>query len=139
MSWLISRGAIPDGLEVRHTCHTPTCVNPQHLALGDAEGNARDMAISGRRLESRLERFGQNSPLGRQSVNASRIRFTPQVAPKWQARPSRPPKDRPQRQYGRSASSASDCAFVSRPVCDLSSANIRRPSRTIQRSGKPRA
>lgn len=39
---------IPDGLFVLHHCDTPGCVRPDHLFLGDAVVNARDMAAKGR-------------------------------------------------------------------------------------------
>lgn len=34
VAWMLYRGDIPDGLEVRHKCDNPECCNPNHLELG---------------------------------------------------------------------------------------------------------
>ena len=44
MSWRFDHGAIPDGMEVMHTCDLPTCVRPSHLTLGTHAQNMADMA-----------------------------------------------------------------------------------------------
>ena len=41
-------GPIPAGLLVRHKCHTPLCVNPDHLELGTQVENLADMVAAGR-------------------------------------------------------------------------------------------
>jgi hypothetical protein len=48
VAWEIYRGPIPDGLHVLHKCDTPSCVNPDHLFLGDQAANNRDMFAKGR-------------------------------------------------------------------------------------------
>lgn len=68
-SWVLHRGAIPDGLYVLHRCDTPRCVNPDHLFLGDARINAHDCIAKGRkvakaRLFRPLRREGQGIPRG---------------------------------------------------------------------------
>ena len=40
--WVAMNGAVPDGLEVRHSCDVANCVNPNHLLIGTRQENERD-------------------------------------------------------------------------------------------------
>ena len=48
VSYELNKGAIPEGMEIRHTCHNPGCVNPKHLIVGTHQENMIDMALSNR-------------------------------------------------------------------------------------------
>lgn len=41
-------GPLPDGVEVRHSCDNPLCVNPGHLATGTHQDNMDDKRERGR-------------------------------------------------------------------------------------------
>lgn len=47
-SFMIHKGAIPDGMLIMHSCDNPHCVNPAHLSLGTDKINADDMRRKGR-------------------------------------------------------------------------------------------
>lgn len=62
VAWELVYGPIPDGLWVLHNCpggDNPSCVNVEHLFLGTAIDNARDMASKGR---CALTRNPENHP-----------------------------------------------------------------------------
>lgn len=48
-----------DGLEIRHRCDNPGCINPSHLIAGSHTDNMRDMAERGRNRQPKGERNGR--------------------------------------------------------------------------------
>ncbi len=60
MAWILSRGPIPEGLWVLHTCDNPPCCNPAHLFLGTPKRNTSDMHTKGRAKPPRGQRNGNH-------------------------------------------------------------------------------
>lgn len=48
VSYELTKGPIPDGLQIRHTCHNRLCQNPAHLLVGTGLENADDSRRAGR-------------------------------------------------------------------------------------------
>jgi hypothetical protein len=48
IAYMASKGNIPEGMKILHTCDNPPCCNPRHLKPGTQADNIRDAAQKGR-------------------------------------------------------------------------------------------
>lgn len=48
ISFILKNGTIPNNIMVCHSCDNPSCVNPDHLFLGNAKDNWDDSHKKGR-------------------------------------------------------------------------------------------
>jgi hypothetical protein len=46
LAWEITRGEIPDKLQIDHICHNKICVNPEHLRLATHAQNIQNQGIT---------------------------------------------------------------------------------------------
>jgi hypothetical protein len=72
LSFEMTFGEIPNGMEVLHKCDNPPCVNPNHLFLGTQTDNIRDMKQKKRGAEG--ERMG-SAKLSSAQVEEIRQRY----------------------------------------------------------------
>jgi len=61
VSWLLTFGEIPDGLQVLHRCDNRWCVRPDHLFLGTQEDNMQDASRKGRMSRHGGSAFGDRN------------------------------------------------------------------------------
>ncbi|MDD9312672.1 HNH endonuclease [Cytobacillus firmus] len=47
----ISKGVIPEGMFILHSCDNPQCINPNHLSMGTPKENSLDMVSKGRQAK----------------------------------------------------------------------------------------
>lgn len=48
LKWTLENGAIPEGMNVCHSCDNPACINIEHLFIGTQADNVSDMVNKGR-------------------------------------------------------------------------------------------
>lgn len=59
LSYVLTRGDIPDGIWICHECDNPKCVNPDHLFPGTPQDDMTDMIKKGRARHS----HGEDRPM----------------------------------------------------------------------------
>lgn len=72
VSYELHKGPITGGLWVLHKCDNPTCVNPDHLYLGNGKQNTQDMLSRDRQCRWDGRRVGSSNP--RAKLNESQVR-----------------------------------------------------------------
>lgn len=58
-AWAAYKGTIPAGQHVLHKCDVRSCINPDHLFLGDQLANMRDKMGKGRHVSHPGEKHGR--------------------------------------------------------------------------------
>ena len=71
LSWEMHRGPIPRGMFVCHRCDVRECVNPDHLFLGTAADNNRDMREKLRHVRGDRVRGSRLTPQQAAEIRAS--------------------------------------------------------------------
>lgn len=74
LAWAIANGKRPDpGMHVMHSCDTPACINPLHLALGTAKDNQQDCSRKGRKNTARGSSHGSSRYTESTIIQAARM------------------------------------------------------------------
>lgn len=78
VSWAAANGrAVPDGMLVCHHCDVPSCVNPQHLFIGDYSANTLDSVSKGRHFVANHPEHNGRRKLSDQQIAFVREHATP--------------------------------------------------------------
>lgn len=65
ISWKLFKGVITKDQHVLHKCDNPSCVNPNHLFLGDQKTNMEDMGFKKRQaIEKKHGRYKHGRYIG---------------------------------------------------------------------------
>lgn len=92
VSYELTKGKIPKGKIIMHTCDNPKCVNPEHLLLGTQKLNCEDRAKKGRSFVNKF--FGEQNPKSKLTLEQAKfIKSHPemghkQIADMWGVSPN---------------------------------------------------
>ena len=75
IAWETWRDIIPEGMFVLHHCDNPSCVNPNHLFIGDQNDNMQDKTKKGRGNQAKGENQGHHKLTYRQVTIVSCLYF----------------------------------------------------------------
>lgn len=70
LAYKFTKGEIPHGMLVCHSCDNPSCCNPDHLWLGTYTDNNRDRESKNRGVRISGKRIGGDFPKGSRHPNA---------------------------------------------------------------------
>lgn len=73
VSWELTKGHIPKGLGVLHTCDVRSCINPDHLFLGTVQDNMRDKVAKNRQARGQSITAARGSVAG---INNGRAKLS---------------------------------------------------------------
>jgi hypothetical protein len=76
LAWTLARGPIPEGAFVCHRCNVPACCNPDHLYIGDAQTNQRDVDESGHRAKGERQGLSKLTEDDVRSIRAEYRRYS---------------------------------------------------------------
>jgi len=84
----LTKGDIPNGLQVLHTCDNGACVNPSHLWLGTQKDNMQDCARKHRKGTQKLTRdqILEIRRLGKSGVSFHLVAKQFNVSPQYASR-----------------------------------------------------
>ena len=76
VAYEIRNGELSEGLIVRHTCHNPRCINPNHLKCGTHKQNADDRVKAGRSASQKGAKNGNAKTTEEDRENIRRRRLS---------------------------------------------------------------
>lgn len=82
VSWEIHHGAIPEAMQILHTCDNPPCVNPAHLFLGTDQENSDDKLSKQRQARGETQGNSKLTPTLVYEIRSLKGHMTPTLTAK---------------------------------------------------------
>lgn len=86
VAWeLANQKAVPNGMDVCHSCDTPACINPSHLFLGTRQQNMEDCSRKGRISHKRITYNGETLSIQQWAdrIGVGRTTLSQRLASGW--------------------------------------------------------